>query len=104
MTGVAIVEKRERDIWLINTFLLSCRIIGRNVEDTLLAYIVNEAKKDGILLLRGEFIPSKRNKPAKNFYKKSGFKKIQNGGLSELWEFDLTNDFPFPDFIKVKIN
>ena len=73
------------------------------MEDALLAYVANEAKKEGAHLLCGEFIPSKKNKPAGNFYNKSGFKKIKHAGVGELWEYDLTNDYPFPDFIEVKV-
>lgn len=103
LTGVVIAKKRDKGVWHIDTFLLSCRIIGRRIEETLLAYIVREAKKEGAHLLHGEFIPSKKNKPAEDFYNKNGFIKVQHNGGGELWEYDLTNEYPFPDFIEVKI-
>ncbi len=103
LTGLAIIEKMDKRIWRIDTFLLSCRIIGRKVEDTLLAYIVDEAKKEGAELLHGEFIISKKNKPADDFYSKSGFTKIHHCGELEVWEYDLMNNYPFPDFIEVII-
>ena len=52
----------------------------------------------------GEFIPSKKNKLAEEFYQKCGFKKFQNKDKTHVWEFDLKYEFPFPDFIKFKIN
>lgn len=103
LTGMSIIEKRDKGVWYIDTFLLSCRIIGIRVEETLLAYVANEAKKACAHLLRGEFIPSKKNKPAEDFYNKSGFKKVKHDGEGELWEYDLTNNYPFPDFIEVKM-
>jgi len=104
LTGLAIVEKKDIRIWRIDSFLLSCRIIGRKVEETLLAYIIKVAKSNKAHFLRGEFIPSKKNKLAEEFYQKCGFKKLKNKDKTHVWEFDLKCEFPFPDFIKFKIN
>ena len=103
VTGVAIINKIDKKLWQLDTFLLSCRIIGRKVEETLLAFIINQAKDENIISLQGEFIPSKKNKPAEKFYFKSGFKKLNDTKSGELWEFDLRNDFPYPNFINFKI-
>jgi FkbH-like protein len=102
LTGLAIVEIEESGRWRIDTFLLSCRIIGRGAEEALLAYLIKEAKKKGAKLLCGEFIPSKKNAPAKQFYEKNGFSKTRNVGSVEAWEYDLTRDCFFPDFISLK--
>ena len=102
LTGLAIIEKEDNNRWRIDSFLLSCRIIGRKVEETLLAFIIKEAKNENIHFLQGEFIPSKKNKPAVEFYKKCGFNKLKNKKDVQIWEFDLINDFPFPDFINYK--
>lgn len=75
----------------IEIFLLSCRILNRSVETTLLATIAEESYKQGIQRLVGLFIPSKRNSPASNFYESHGFKLTQNINGKLLWEFDLTN-------------
>ncbi|MEK6875912.1 MAG: HAD-IIIC family phosphatase, partial [Nanoarchaeota archaeon] len=66
ITGAAIVKK-GKDAWNIDTFLLSCRVIGRKVEETLLAYIAREAKKAGANRLTADFIPTKKNSVAKDF-------------------------------------
>jgi FkbH-like protein len=103
LTGVAIVEK-GREKWRIDCFLLSCRVLGRKVEDTLLNYIMEEATHEGARLLAGEFIPTKKNVPAKDFFAKHGFKQITvdvNG--TESWEFDLGQMHEFPKFVKVVV-
>lgn len=102
LTGLAIVEK-ENDKWRIDTFLLSCRILGRRAEETLLAYIINEAKNAGAKYLHGEFIPSKKNEPALQFYKNNGFIKMHNGELIETWDFDLSKEYSYPAFIKIEL-
>jgi len=100
ITGAAIVEKKEGE-WRIDTFLLSCRVIGRRVEETLLAYILNEAKKENAKLLVGEFIPTKKNAPAKDFYKNNNFKLANGTKELQKWEFDVAKEYPYPDFIEV---
>ncbi|MBU2510534.1 HAD-IIIC family phosphatase [bacterium] len=102
ITGLSIVERKNRDHWWIDTFLLSCRIIGRKAEDALLAYIVKKAQVSGASLLSGAFIPSEKNMPAKEFYNNCGMKKMGNKDEMEIWEFDLKKDFPFPDFISIR--
>ena len=100
ITGTAIVEKGTEG-WRIDTFLLSCRVIGRRVEETLLAYILEEANKENAEVLVGEFIPTKKNAPAKDFYKNNGFKLVNKDNRKEIWEFDAAKKYPYPDFIKV---
>ena len=100
ITGAAIVEKGVAN-WRIDSFLLSCRIIGRRVEETLLSYILKEAKKEKAKLLIGEFIPTKKNIPAKDFYKNNDFKLVKKEGNKEILAHDVAKEYNFPDFIKV---
>lgn len=99
ITGAAIVKK-GKDAWNIGTFLLSCRIIGRKVEETLLAYIAREAKKAGAKRITADFIATKKNSAAKGFYKSSGFNMAKKENEKEVWEYDLKKDYNFPNFIK----
>ena len=102
LTGVAIVEKGP-ERWRIDSFLLSCRVLGRKVEETLLAYIVDQASKEGAKAIVGEFIPTKKNAPAKNFYRDHGFKQLSGAEGTEVWEMSLREVYPFPQFIKVVV-
>ena len=74
-----------------DTFLLSCRVIGRGIEDGVLCHIIERARKDGISQVRGEYIKTKKNQPAENFFENFGFKKkeifgslIQKTSLKDL--------------------
>ncbi len=67
--GVAIVEK-ENSMWRIDNFLLSCRVIGRGIENVLLAYIIEQAKRSGVKKLLGEFIVTKKMYQQKDFMKR----------------------------------
>ena len=97
ITGVYIVKKNE-DSWLIDTFLLSCRIIGRGIEHAILSEILKDAKANGIKEIKAQFIPTQKNKPAENFLPDYGFTK-QN----EFWVYKLNNDIKSPNHLKVEI-
>jgi FkbH-like protein len=76
LTGLAIIKKSNYNEWEIDTFLLSCRVLGRNIETSFLNLIINEAKKNNILNIHGKYIPTSKNVLTKNFYINNNFKKI----------------------------
>lgn len=100
ITGVIIAEK-GKDRWRIDTFLLSCRVIGRRVEQALLAHVIKSAINENASALSGEFIPTKKNAPAKDFYKNNGFRLAKKDPETEIWEYDLREEYKPPEFIKV---
>jgi FkbH-like protein len=61
---------------LIDTWLMSCRVLGRQVELTTLNLLAQEAKKLGARRLIGEYIPTKKNRMVKDHYAKLGFTVI----------------------------
>jgi len=85
IVGVAIIRK-EPKTWTIDSFLMSCRIIGRKLETAFLATIVSDARKMGILTIIGEYIATKKNEPAKTFYSDHGFTRH----AESKWLLDLT--------------
>ena len=104
ITGLAIIEKFP-DSWRIDTFLLSCRVIGRAIEKVILAYISEKAKEEGAKRLAGEFIPTVKNTPVKDFYRDNGFKLTEEKEGFQKWELNLENSKPeYPEFIKIMKN
>tara|TARA_B110001454_G_scaffold15210_2_gene13638 strand:- start:16631 stop:18376 length:1746 start_codon:yes stop_codon:yes gene_type:complete len=97
ITGVYIISKNQKS-WIIDTFLLSCRIMGRGVEDAILSKILTNAKQNGVEEIKAEFIPTAKNKPAENFLENSGFKKE-----NKFWIYKLNNDIKLPNHLKVEI-
>ena len=97
ITGVYIIDKKNDDEWIIDTFLLSCRIMGRGVEDTMLSQIIKKAKSEEVKTVKGKFISTNKNKPAENFYSKHGFKKND-----EYWTFHINEEIKTPEHIKLR--
>lgn len=96
LVGVAIA-KQENGVCEIDTFLMSCRVIGRTVETALLAKVAADAKMKGAQTLLGRFVPTKKNAPASDFYKDHEFQEIEQG----LWSFDLREkQLEIPEWIK----
>lgn len=60
----------------IDTFLLSCRVLGRRVEDGFLSFLRERAGGRGASLL-GRYIPTERNGQVKDFYKKNAIAVIE---------------------------
>ena len=69
----------------IDTLLLSCRVIGRGIEDVMIAFIVDTSRKRGARQLVGEFLPTPKNQPAAGLYERLGFQK----GADALFRLDL---------------
>ena len=61
ITGVYIINKDSNEEWSIDTMLLSCRIMGRGIEDGMLDHIIHQAEKDGITRIKANYNPTKKN-------------------------------------------
>jgi FkbH-like protein len=72
LTGVAIVAPSAEG-WHVDSFLLSCRVIGKSVETALLARIAEDARAARASVLSAEFIDSGRNQVASTFLARHGF-------------------------------
>ena len=84
VVGVAIVLMGQAE-WTIDSFLMSCRVIGRSAETAMLAKITADAKRAGAKRLLGEYIPTKKNPPAADFYAKHGFVQISKDDDKTTW-------------------
>jgi FkbH-like protein len=101
LVGVAITHD-ESDICEIDTFLLSCRVIGRSVETALLSHLAEGAASRGRRRLTGRFIPTRKNAPARDFYAQHGFQLLEENGEGSIWTFDLQqNTIATPEWIRL---
>lgn len=65
----------------IDSFLMSCRVLGKDIEYAFIASLLKRLQADGIITLTAEFIPSPKNIQVADFYKHAGFKETlsENG-------------------------
>ena len=87
MISVIICRPGAPGVWEIDTWLMSCRVLGRKVEHMALRKIVECARSAGIHTLVGTYSPTDRNKLVVDHYEKLGFTKVSEepSGLTR-WE------------------
>lgn len=89
LVGVAILHY-EGDKALIDSLLLSCRALGRGVEDAFLGHLISEIRKrDEIATVVARYVPTPKNAQVKNFYFKHGFTCSSENEQHSEWSFNL---------------
>ncbi|MBN8418591.1 MAG: HAD family hydrolase [Verrucomicrobia bacterium] len=100
LTG-AIIALPEDDtgLWRVDTLVLSCRIIGRNIETGLLGVLCSEVAKRGAHTLKGEYLPTAKNELVKDFYPRHKFAADDSDG--RLWRRSLLplDSFTIPSYL-----
>ena len=83
ITGLGILRQKGKHCEL-DSLLLSCRILGRRVEDAFLAFLVERAKARGCGTLIGRYLPTNKNGQVARFYECRGFQPTLEEGVSSL--------------------
>ena len=93
---ISVVICHDRgDHWYIDTWLMSCRVLGRQVERALLKHMAAIAKKMGKMALLGHYIPGPKNSMVERHYEALGFQRASEFGSGETyWRLDLTTFQP----------
>jgi FkbH-like protein len=72
-----IICRRQGDDWDIDTWLMSCRVLGRKVEVAVLQELLAQAEARGVQRLIGRYLPTEKNKLVEEHYAKLGFELIE---------------------------
>lgn len=98
IVGLAIVERTEDNQARLDTFLMSCRVIGRMAEQAFLSTIVGDLVSAGVRGLTAEYIPTRKNILVQHFLPDSGFEAAESGvyarRLSDSDASEPGKDFP----------
>ncbi len=87
LIGVALAKASKADDRLeIDTFLMSCRALGRGAEQALLARVVADAADRGLSHVTGSYLPTRKNGQVEGFYEKQGFRKAGEDGDGVVWQ------------------
>ena len=100
IVGVCMVEPKN-NVWRIDSFLFSCRILGRDIEKVFLSYILVQAKIFGVNFVLGEFIPTAKNQLCRDFYSSNGFSLTEENDNIAFYKYNLDQPYKVPDFIKI---
>lgn len=95
MISVVICRPSEPGVWEIDTWLMSCRVLGRRVENMVLREILAHAHEAGIRKLVGVYLPTDRNKLVIDHYSKLGFIKTrEEESGATYWEMPVEGTEP----------
>jgi FkbH-like protein len=96
--GIVIV-RQNGDECEVDSWLMSCRVLGRRVEEAVMANLVQHATSRGIRSLIGRYIPTAKNSLVSEHYKKLGFHRAGGSDNDQLWRFNIVDytavDLPF---------
>jgi len=96
MIGVVICRTAAPDIWETDTWLMSCRVLGRRVEEAMLAQLMDAARRRGVVKVLGTYLPTAKNAMVRDHYLKLGFEPLED--LSTGQRFALAvNGYSAPD-------
>jgi FkbH-like protein len=106
VVGVVLCTAQGSDC-VIDSFLLSCRVIGREIEAALLWLVGMHAIAAGQTRLVGEYLPTKKNPPCAEFYPSHGFTAVDaaatplGSSTGTVYAYDLEDGPPpLPSWIR----
>ncbi|MDR1874559.1 MAG: HAD-IIIC family phosphatase [Synergistaceae bacterium] len=67
---------------VIETFLMSCRTMGRGVEDAVLSWVEEELAAEGVTTVEGQYVETTKNGPVRDFWRKMGYTPNGDSWLS----------------------
>jgi FkbH-like protein len=80
----AILLRRDGRIVYIDSFLVSCRVMGRGIETAMMNHVKRRLLDEpGHLELRGRYLPTTRNRPVETFYEDQGFRLLERRDSGE---------------------
>ena len=75
----------DKDACTVDTLLMSCRVIGRTLETAILHFLEERAFGRGAAFIRGEYIPTAKNGPCRDFYGRHEFTGAAGEDATEVW-------------------
>lgn len=78
LISVVILKKQDKVTLFIDTWLMSCRVLNRGMENFVLNTLARIAKDNGFKKIIGEYIPTPKNALVKDHYYNLGFEKISS--------------------------
>ncbi|MDY6934509.1 MAG: HAD-IIIC family phosphatase [Spirochaetota bacterium] len=73
-----ILSEIKNETLIIDTWLMSCRVLNRGVEQFLMNYICNLSRNNNISIIEGKYIPTAKNKMVEKLYFHLGFEQIND--------------------------
>lgn len=99
LVGVVILDKQDDQTWTFDSLMMSCRVLGRGAETTMIAKAGEVAAMRGGEKLTGQYIPTQKNKMVEDLFERHNFK--QDG---ELWHINIADLLQPPEYVEVNVD
>lgn len=86
----------------VSDFLLSCRVMGRGVEQTMLHVLSLIAERSGATVLRARYFATPRNVPCKRFFDEKSGMSLEEDGDQARYSWDLSQPLPIPYYLRLR--
>ena len=97
LIAVVILKKQDISTLFIDTWIMSCRVLKRGMENFTLNHIIKIARSSGFTKIMGEYIATAKNGLVKDHYKNLGFTPV-----GETWELQVDGFIEKENFIQQK--
>ncbi|MET0387985.1 MAG: HAD-IIIC family phosphatase [Polyangiales bacterium] len=96
LTGLVSLEVRGTTGHIVD-FVLSCRVIGRQLEESLVHIAVATARSRGLTRVEARYVPTPKNAPCLDFWLRSGFRREGE----HVFSWDASRAYPRPDVVEL---
>ena len=107
LVGCLLARVLEDGQWELDSFLLSCRALGRGYETALLSHGLRALKEKGATSVIARYLATERNGLVRECYAQHGAGLVADRGKESIYRFDLTDGSPVvqvPDWIRLEGN
>jgi FkbH-like protein len=87
---------------IVDSFLVSCRALGRGVENALWTVMIDRARQKKVRRLEAEYIPTARNSIVTDLYDRLGLRRTEQDGSSTRYVLERIVPVKFPSWISLK--
>lgn len=98
LTGIAGLEVENGAAKIVD-FVLSCRVMGRKVEESMLYTLISYAQSLGLAEVQAQYIPTPKNKPCLSFFEQSGLAAQDD----YIFTWDLAQSYEAPPQIRLSL-
>jgi FkbH-like protein len=96
-----VVFDAQKKIAVIDTFLLSCRILGRGIEIAFLRYVLNQILDKDYNRVEASYVQTQKNDQTRDFYDKNGFKVMEINESYTNYELELQQKLNIKPYYKI---
>lgn len=89
-----VIGRLENQICHIELWLMSCRVLKRDMEFAMMDILVHRLMERGIKEIRGYYYPTAKNAMVRNFYELQGFTKLdEDAERNSVWKFEIKKSY-----------